>query len=1492
MSDKSKKSSSSKSKEEKKDKKSKKEKSSSSSSEKDKTSLSRKSSSLLKSPQTSPKTLADSRNTEAIGGLSRTQSAIVVAMPTTVNSKWNLIVRANTVEVTTWIDPQWAVSRVRQSVSKKFPPETDNYVLYAKAEARWHRLDPASMISSFQFVRNNTQLWFMPPNFDGGADHTPVVDATGSQVGITTTDTPASTPVASPTTDRRPSLQQLPRPATHAALRNVANNSPPKISTPAASTETAKVQQEYKNKPVPALPAADKKMSEPSVDNGDSISMLEEVMSGMTYSNGETPELMSPTTLAMTERQTSKAATHTRYGVVRTKEEQRRLDQFFEMLVKCCRGILSDVRDVKAMLNENASEDTLFEAAKVAAQKAVEMNTLINRAVSIARSEPDQYEFVRDVARDVRTGVIELISSARTCATNRFDFLTQQAFSNHCRQVVDSIKNLIGAADNLLSDDQEKAKEDEVLSQRTVRSAGDLKLILKDLSSSTYRKDNAGFIHAAKGLIATMNELLDVERSLGCDKYWPMKNATANLVNNAKLTVSGRQSFETFQGARLQLTDAVHAFLQEANRRSIEIRKASRKKLIPHFGPKEVSVDTQSQKDERLKRSAAMKLTNMLTVKFDGFYRQWTQQTPEEAEELYDSMVQEMTKHFLHYVAEKEREDAEKKEKEREAELQRVQAAQRAAEPQRNSSPASPSGSFLGAPSPAIVQEMEDQESEEDREAMKELAKIMKMKNASDWQEMALNLGRLKARMDVGKRTEEMESVEKEIDIAQLPSELDRGSRDLKGVFVEFLLTLSDILLNSEDSRQKLDEKSEAILVKAVDNLFRIMKRIIAVCKAWTKRGKKEAKPKAVKSPRKPAEIWKINIEATENKMTFTKRVKLSSTLGPKVALQKILEKIPVKSNENHGLYLPSERTWIEEGSFLEDYPQLNNAKTQLQLRVKESVGGKQIESIEQMLDHILITIGNASSRGQVQKNVINVLSDATGSSTGNFASVKAQLESNLQEKIFTESNALRILGIQILCSLQLLQKLSKEGREHTGILQIVATCRQVVTTMVPLLGTFETYYHVHVATEADGSGQDNSPDASSSIIAAFQSDSLTFWAPNQSHPKLSGDEKMKGGKLEQLVFHLVVDGDIPLQTFMNTYQSFTNPFSLLQNLIKCYEVPSGFDREKVQFKVNEILKHWISNHFDDIDTKTLQLLKHFIEKSLDPKFIDNLTKDLAKKTEELREKKKSKLAEIVDLKIPEEQLTPADLFMLLNESEIARQFTLIEHKIFSKIKSSELLNQAWNKEKLQHRSPNILYLISRANKLSFWVASIILWFTKVSDRTKVVTKLINIGQHMLQLSNFNTLMGLLAGLNVSAISRLKYTWGGLTPALRETYANLQAVFNPASSFKRYRQEITNAKVKGPVLPYLGSYLKDLTFAEDGNRDFITEDDKTINWTKRELIGKIVMEVQEFQQKPFPYPTVEPINTFLTELPHLEDNDLYDLSFVREPKGADQSNIE
>lgn len=61
---------------------------------------------------------------------------------------------------------------------------------------------------------------------------------------------------------------------------------------------------------------------------------------------------------------------------------------------------------------------------------------------------------------------------------------------------------------------------------------------------------------------------------------------------------------------------------------------------------------------------------------------------------------------------------------------------------------------------------------------------------------------------------------------------------------------------------------------------------------------------------------------------------------------------------------------------------------------------------------------------------------------------------------------------------------------------------------------------------------------------------------------------------------------------------------------------------------------------------------------------------------------------------------------------------------IFKNIQTKELLNQAWNKGS---GAPNVTALISRSNHLSYWVASVLLWHHKVSERARTLEKLIDL---------------------------------------------------------------------------------------------------------------------------------------------------------------------
>jgi hypothetical protein len=57
------------------------------------------------------------------------------------------------------------------------------------------------------------------------------------------------------------------------------------------------------------------------------------------------------------------------------------------------------------------------------------------------------------------------------------------------------------------------------------------------------------------------------------------------------------------------------------------------------------------------------------------------------------------------------------------------------------------------------------------------------------------------------------------------------------------------------------------------------------------------------------------------------------------------------------------------------------------------------------------------------------------------------------------------------------------------------------------------------------------------------------------------------------------------------------------------------------------------------------------------------------------------------------------------------------------------LFKQAWNKPALQYRANNVVAMIERSNRISFWVASIILFQNNPEDRAQMILKFINVAE-------------------------------------------------------------------------------------------------------------------------------------------------------------------
>ncbi|KAF2071514.1 hypothetical protein CYY_007175 [Polysphondylium violaceum] len=405
--------------------------------------------------------------------------------------------------------------------------------------------------------------------------------------------------------------------------------------------------------------------------------------------------------------------------------------------------------------------------------------------------------------------------------------------------------------------------------------------------------------------------------------------------------------------------------------------------------------------------------------------------------------------------------------------------------------------------------------------------------------------------------------------------------------------------------------------------------------------------------------------------------------------------------------------------------------------------------------------------------------------------------------------------------------------------------------------------------------------------------------------------KSIKAASLNKLVILLTPEKNHDLEyakTFLLTYQSFTTPEKLLQKLIQRYHVPqkqgqTEFEWRKIavpiQLRVVNILKTWIKDYFSDFNDKLIQTVKSFCESlrhdgnnALSNRISDTLNRKIKGLADDDEHGGSEKSKSIFTTPAPEPKVPKNIWSQTLNifdidDEEIARQLTLMDFEIFYNIKATELLNQSWNKPKLRSRSPNVLILINRFNEISQWTASRILDFPRIKDRSRIMARFIKIAEYcMRSLNNFNTSMAILSGLNAASVHRLKFTKEEMPKHTQQVYTELQAQLSSNSAYKEYRAILS--KSNPPCLPYLGVYLTDLTFFEEGNPDYIQG---FINFSKRKLIYNSISNVQSFQNTKYNLQPVYQIATLLKNLPRSDEDKLYHKSMAYEPRNKERSEI-
>ncbi|XP_075257116.1 ras-specific guanine nucleotide-releasing factor 1-like isoform X3 [Convolutriloba macropyga] len=230
---------------------------------------------------------------------------------------------------------------------------------------------------------------------------------------------------------------------------------------------------------------------------------------------------------------------------------------------------------------------------------------------------------------------------------------------------------------------------------------------------------------------------------------------------------------------------------------------------------------------------------------------------------------------------------------------------------------------------------------------------------------------------------------------------------------------------------------------------------------------------------------------------------------------------------------------------------------------------------------------------------------------------------------------------------------------------------------------------------------------------------------------------------------------------------------------------------------------------------------------------------------------------------------------------ELAENLTFIEHKVFSAIPFWEFFNQAWVKEDKQEKAPKILLTTKRFNDVSTLVATTILRESTEKGRAAVIEKWAGVADVCKGLKNFNSVLEIISAFGRTPVYRLRKTWERISKQTRSTIDKLQILVSTDGHFKNLRDALH--KCDPPALPYLGMYLTDLTFIEDGTP--MVTSDALINFSRMRMVSNVVQEIRLYQQTPYQTEIKADTLKWLLQSGHVwTEEQMYNRSLQLEPR--------
>ncbi|KAI1000111.1 hypothetical protein K3495_g8086 [Podosphaera aphanis] len=411
---------------------------------------------------------------------------------------------------------------------------------------------------------------------------------------------------------------------------------------------------------------------------------------------------------------------------------------------------------------------------------------------------------------------------------------------------------------------------------------------------------------------------------------------------------------------------------------------------------------------------------------------------------------------------------------------------------------------------------------------------------------------------------------------------------------------------------------------------------------------------------------------------------------------------------------------------------------------------------------------------------------------------------------------------------------------------------------------------------------------------------------------------QVKSGTLlalvEQLTRHDKLESNFN-NTFLLTYRSFTTARDLFELLVQRFQIQppetmsqsdyeAWRDRKQklIRFRVVNILKSWFENYWmEDQSEENKVLIRDvysFARDTVKATETPGSTPLMSLLEQRLRgqETPAKRMIVTVNPIIPQ-PIMPKNMkklkFLDIDVTEFSRQLTIVESKLYGKIKPTECLNKTWQKkvgEGDPEPAPNVKALILHSNQLTNWVAEMILTQLDVKKRVVVMKHFILVADKCRQLNNYSTLTSIISALGTAPIHRLKRTWDQIPAKTIAILESMRKLMGSTKNFGEYRESLHHANP--PCIPFFGVYLTDLTFIEDGIPSIIKKSN-WINFAKRAKTAEVIRDIQQYQNMPYSLQAVPELQDYiLNNMQAAGDvHEMYEKSLAVEPREREDEKI-